>query len=264
MMNGFLSSAWKRERMIALAGLAAITLIAWVYVIHAAGSETSMVSSGMQGMSMPVMQTWLPGDFLSTFLMWTVMMAGMMMPSAAPMILTFLGISRRRQTDQAALPSTLTFILGYLAAWALFSAVATLMQWGLRAANLMSPAMAGANPVFQGTLVILAGIYQCTPLKKACLSSCRTPLGFLMAEWRDGSGGAFRMGVHHGVDCVGCCWLLMALFFAVGVMNLLWSAIIATVVLLEKVIPGGLWISRLIGVLAMGWGALLIVHAAGM
>ena len=264
MMNGFLSSALKRERMITLASLAAITLLAWAYVIHAAGRATSMDSSGMQEMSMPIVQTWQPGDLLSTFLMWTVMMAGMMMPSAAPMILTFLGISQRRQSDQAALPPTLTFILGYLAAWALFSTVATLMQWALHAANVMSRAMAGANPVFEGTLVILAGIYQFTPLKKACLSSCRTPLGFLMAEWRDGSGGAFRMGMHHGIYCVGCCWLLMALFFAVGVMNLLWSAIIAGVVLLEKVIPGGPWISRLIGVLAMAWGALLIVHAVGM
>ena len=264
MMNGFLSGARKRERMTALAGLAAITLFAWIYVIHAAGSETGMNSTGMRGMSMPVIQTWQPGDFLSTFLMWTVMMAGMMMPSAAPMILAFLEVSRRRQPDHAALPSAVTFILGYLAAWASFSAVAALMQWGLQAANVLSPRMAGANPVFDGTLVILAGIYQFTPLKKACLFSCRTPLGFLIAEWRDGSGGAFGMGVHHGVYCVGCCWLLMALLFVVGVMNILWSAIIAGVVLLEKAIPGGSWISRLIGALAIAWGALLLVHAAGM
>jgi predicted metal-binding membrane protein len=264
MLNDLLAPAGQRDRLIAVTGLTAITVLAWVYMIHAAGSTANMDGSGMQGMSMPVMQTWRLNDFLLTFLMWVVMMAGMMMPSAAPMILAFLAVKRRRQADPASLTATLFFVLGYLAAWVLFSAAATLLQWGLHTANLLSPAMAVANPFFNGTLLLLAGAYQFTPLKNACLSSCRTPLGFLITEWRDGARGAFTMGARHGRYCVGCCWLLMALLFAVGVMNLLWGAIIAVMVLFEKVARGGQWMSRAIGLLAMAWGAWLLVQAIGI
>lgn len=264
MLNGFTSTTWKRDRWIAVISLAMITVLAWVYLIDAAGGMTNMDAGGMLGMSISIMQAWRLNDFLLTFLMWTVMMAGMMMPSAAPMILTFLGIKRQRQPDQSSLPSAFVFVLGYLAAWTLFSVAATLIQWGLHAANLLSPAMVGINPSLNGTLLILAGIYQFTPLKNICLSSCRTPLGFLIAEWRDDVRGIFRMGARHGVYCVGCCWLLMTLLFAVGVMNLLWSAILTGIILLEKVAPGGQWISRVIGLLAMGWGAWLLVQIVGV
>lgn len=263
-LNSFLSTAGKRDRLITVASLIAITMLAWVYMIHAATNMASMDASRMQGMSMPAMQIWHINDFLLTFLMWIVMMAGMMIPSATPMILTFLSVKRQRQADQTSLPATFIFVLGYLAIWALYSAAATLLQWGLHSANLLSPAMAGANPFFNGTLLILAGIYQFTPWKNACMLSCRTPLGFLIAEWRDGARGAFAMGARHGIYCVGCCWLLMALLFAVGVMNLLWGAIITGVVLLEKVVQGGQWISRTIGLLAMAWGVWLLVQTIGM
>jgi predicted metal-binding membrane protein len=264
MLSDFPSTAWKRDRLIALTGLIAITVLAWIYLIHMAGNQTDMAASGMPGMSMPIMPAWHASDFLLTFMMWTAMMAGMMMPSATPMILTFVGIKRQRQPDRASLPITFIFALGYLAAWVLFSAAATLIQWGLHAANLLSPMLAVDSPVLNGTLLILTGIYQFTPWKNACLSSCRTPLGFLIAEWRDGARGALNMGARHGVYCVGCCWLLMALLFTVGVMNLLWSAIIAGIVLFEKIAPRGQWISRAIGLLALAWGAVLLVQALGI
>jgi predicted metal-binding membrane protein len=264
MLKRFPSTAWKRDRLMAVAGLIAITALAWIYLIHTAGNKADMDTSGMQGMSMLVMQAWHTSDFLLTFLMWTVMMAGMMMPSATPMILTFVGIKRQRRPDQVSLPATFIFVLGYLAAWVLFSAAATLIQWGLHTANLLSPMMATDSPFLNGTLLILAGIYQFTPWKNACLSSCRTPIGFLITEWRDGARGAFTMGARHGVYCVGCCWLLMALLFTVGVMNLLWSAIIAGIVLFEKIAPSGQWISRAIGLLALAWGALLLVQNLGI
>lgn len=264
MPNGLAYMGSNRDRVIAAASLAAITALAWIYMMRAAGSTTGMVTHAMQGMSVPNMQAWQISDVLMTFLMWTVMMAGMMLPSAAPIILTFIGMRRLRQPDRAALPAAFVFVLGYLAAWVLFSATATLIQQGMLAENLLSPALAGISPFVNGMLLILAGIYQFTPLKNACLSSCRTPLGFLIAEWRDSVRGTFAMGARHGAYCIGCCWLLMALLFVVGIMNLLWSAIIAGLVLFEKIVPGGQRASRAIGLLAMAWGAMLIVQTMGI
>jgi predicted metal-binding membrane protein len=141
---------------------------------------------------------------------------------------------------------------GYLAVWIGFSLGATLVQWGLQSKAWLSPTLTSVRPLVAGLLLLLAGVYQFTPLKHACLTRCRTPLGFLLAEWRDGTAGGLAMGLRHGVYCVGCCGLLMALLFAVGVMNLLWVILIAAYVLLEKVSPGGWWFSRAIGVLLVG------------
>jgi predicted metal-binding membrane protein len=260
MLAQFTATALKRDRLIALAGLMAITALAWIYMIHLA---SGMDTNSMGEMSMPATQVWQNGDALLTFLMWTVMMAAMMIPSATPMILTFVAAKRRRQPDQTSIPVTMAFLLGYLVSWVLFSAFATLAQWGLRSAALLSPEMISVSPFFSGMLLIVAGIYQFTPLKNICLSSCRTPLGFLMTEWREGTDGALMMGVRHGVYCVGCCWLLMALLFVAGVMNLLCSALIAGIVLIEKIVPGGQWVSRAIGSLVVGWGVWFLVQGLG-
>ena len=263
MLAQLTATALKRDRLIALAGLMAITALAWTYMIHLASDMTGMDTSSMGEMSMPAMQVWQSGGTLLTFLMWTVMMAAMMIPSATPMILTFVAAKRQRQPNQTSIPATIAFLLGYLVSWVLFSAFVTLAQWGLRSAALLSPEMISASPFFSGMLLIVAGIYQFTPLKNICLSSCRTPLGFLMNEWREGTDGALMMGVRHGLYCVGCCWLLMALLFVAGVMNLLWSALIAGIVLIEKIIPGGERVSRAIGLLGVGWGVWLLVQGFG-
>jgi predicted metal-binding membrane protein len=260
MLAQLTANALKRDRLIALGGLTAITALAWIYMIHLASGMTGMDTDSMGEMSMPATQVWQSGDALLTFLMWIVMMAAMMIPSATPMILTFIGIKRQQQPDQTSIPATTAFLLGYLIAWVLFSAFVTLAQWGLRSAALLSPEMISVNPFFSGMLLIVAGIYQFTPLKNICLSSCRTPLGFLMTEWREGTDGALMMGVRHGLYCVGCCWLLMALLFVAGVMNLLWSALIAGIVLIEKIVPGGEWVSRAIGLLVAGWGVWFLVQ----
>ena len=139
------------------------------------------------------------------------------------------------------------FLVGYLAAWAAFSAAATVAQEGLRSAALLSPEMSTINPWIGRVLLIGAGIFQWSPLKNACLRQCRSPLGFLLTEWRDGRGGALRMGWRHGLYCVGCCWLLMALLFVVGVMNLVWVAAIAGFVIVEKIAPAGLVLGRAAG-----------------
>jgi len=256
-----------RGRVVVIVCLVATTLIAWVYVLRLASSMTGMgmgsnVGMGISNMemSMPNTQSWQSGDIILTFLMWSVMMVAMMTPSATPMILTFVRVKRQRHPDQNLIPMTIVFLLGYLIMWTSFSAGATLVQWGLHSATLLSPKTLRVSPVFGGILLILAGVYQFTPLKNACLSHCRTPLGFLMTERREGTRGTFIMGLRHGIYCVGCCWLLMTLLFVAGVMNLLWVALIAGYVLVEKVVPAGKLVSQVIGLFMVGWGAWLLIR----
>jgi len=249
----------KRDRIIVIAGLAAVTALAWVYVFQIASSVTGMDVNSAQ-MSMPRSQAWQSADIALTFMMWAVMMVAMMTPSATPMILMFARVNRQRQANHESAPPTIVFLLGYLLVWISFSAAATFVQWGLHSAALLSPEMISVTPLVGGVLLLLAGIYQFTPLKRICLTRCRTPLSFLMTEWREGTRGALIMGVRHGITCVGCCWLLMALLFVGGVMNLLWVALLAGSVLLEKVVQAGQWVSRAIGVLTIGWGAWLLIQ----
>ncbi len=262
MLTEIVVAALKRDRIIVIAGLTAVTALAWAYVIQFASSMTGMDINAI-GMSMPTTQAWRSGDVLLTFLMWAVMMVAMMTPSATPMILLFARVSRQRQADRMPLLGTMAFLLGYLILWGSFSAGATLVQWGLHSAALLSPELIRISPALGGMLLILAGVYQFTPLKHICLSQCRTPLSFLMTEWREGMRGALIMGVRHGLYCVGCCWLLMTLLFVAGVMNLLWVALIAGYILVEKAAPAGQWISRAIGGLAVGWGVWLLLRALG-
>src|SRR5262245_37023928 len=192
--------------------------------------------------------------------MWWIMMIGMMLPSAAPMILTFAAINRSRRARRQPYTPTALFTAGYLLAWGGFSLVATFVQWILEQASLLAPmAMKATSPLLGGLLFIAAGLYQLTPLKRACLRSCRSPFDFVVNHWRDGAGGALRMGVSHGLYCLGCCWVLMALLFAVGAMNLVWVAALAVVVLVEKLFPAGDWIGRIGGLLLIAWGVRLVV-----
>ena len=242
-----------RDRIIVICGLAVITALAWAYVSHlAAGMRSTDV--GME-MVTPRMQVWGVADFILTLIMWAVMMVAMMTPSATPMVLMFAGVNRRRREQQAPYAPTGVFLLGYLVVWAGFSVLATAAQWALHSASLLSPSMAGTSPLLGGGLLLAAGIYQWTPLKHACLSKCRSPLGFVLSEWREGRWGSFTMGLKHGGYCAGCCWSLMALLFVAGVMNLIWVAAIAGFVLLEKVAPAGDRVGRVAGVLLIIWGA---------
>jgi predicted metal-binding membrane protein len=149
------------------------------------------------------------------------------------------------------------FLAGYLVLWTAFSFAATLAQWGLHCLALISPKMAGTSPVLGGLLLVTAGIYQWTPLKRACLKHCRTPLQFFLTCWQDGTAGAFLMGLRHGIYCLGCCWLLMAILFAVDVMNLVWIAALNVLVLVEKIIPRGFWLAKAAGLFLMVWGGWL-------
>ncbi len=261
-----------------VAGLLAITALAWAYMLYlAAGMDMSgmqgmqgmsdmkdMDMSGMPGMAAvagPQLQPWTPVDFALMFLMWAVMMVAMMLPSAAPMVLAFARVSRQAQRAREPYVPTAVFLLGYLAVWSAFSLLATALQWGLHTATLLSPMMVSTSPLLSGALLIAAGVFQWMPLKHACLRHCRSPLGFILNEWRDGAGGALLMGVRHGTFCLGCCWALMALLFVAGVMNLLWVAFIAAFVLVEKIVPRGHLVGQVAGVLLVGWGIWLIAAA---
>jgi predicted metal-binding membrane protein len=183
----------------------------------------------------------------------------MMTPTAIPMLLFSTKVTRQKHPGKQPYLKTSLFLLGYLIVWAGFSLLATLAQWGLSNAALVSASLVQATPLVGGLILIAAGAFQFSPIKDACLSHCRTPVGFIMTEWRKGKSGALWMGIKHGAYCVGCCWLLMALLFAVGVMNLLWMAIITIFVLIEKIAPGGEQIGKSAGVLFFIWGIWMIV-----
>jgi predicted metal-binding membrane protein len=263
-MSAALEAVLRRDRAIGLAGLVAIAALAWLWLVHMAlGMEHEAMGHAAMGMAMPQMAPWGPVDLLLLFTMWAVMMVAMMLPSAAPMVLVFTAVNRRRAEHARPLARTGIFVLGYVIVWAAYSAAAAAAQWALHAAALLSPAMVATSPYLAGAILVAAGVFQWTPLKQACLAGCRSPLSFLMTDWREGARGALRMGVRHGAYCVGCCWLLMALLFVAGVMNLLWVAAIAAFVLLEKVVPRGEWVGRVAGVLLVVAGLLVMLGGGG-
>jgi predicted metal-binding membrane protein len=240
-----LEALLKRDRAIVLGGLVGLSALAWAYMGYLAWDMPQMGMS--MELTMPRMQAWGAVDLILLFVMWTVMMVAMMVPSAAPMILLFATINRRRQAQQHPFVPTLVFLGGYILVWTGFSVLATLAQWGLHEAALLSPMMVSTSPVLGGLLLVAAGVFQWTPLKYTCLKHCRSPLGFLMTDWREGTRGALSMGLKHGSYCTGCCWFLMALLFVAGVMNLLWVATITAFVLVEKIVPRGDVVGRIAG-----------------
>jgi predicted metal-binding membrane protein len=236
-----------RDRWIVSFGLAAVVTIAWIYLVSVAAGMHSMADqAAMASMGMPEMGSWGFREGVALFVMWAVMMVGMMLPSAAPMILLVLRVYRRRGDSRSRLHGFL-FVGGYLLAWAAFSAVAAALQILLHRAALLTPEMVAHSAIFAAAILLVAGVYQWLPAKDACLAHCRAPLASLTKHWREGTWGALEMGAHHGLFGVGCCWALMALLFAVGVMNLLWVALIAAFVLAEKIAPPALRLSRLAG-----------------
>ena len=231
----------RRDRAVVLVNLIGLTLLAWLYLVWDAAHMMDMAG-------MPMTASWTFGHFVMMFLMWAIMMVGMMIPSASPMILLYAQLARKHAEHGHLLPRIWIFTGGYLAVWTGFSLLATVMQMLLEQAALMSPMMIANNTTLSGLLLIVAGIYQWLPWKEACLKRCRAPLQFFIMNWRSGRLGAFHMGFEHGAFCVGCCWGLMLLLFVGGVMNLLWIAVIAGFVLLEKVLPAGALTGRIAGI----------------
>jgi predicted metal-binding membrane protein len=254
-----LEAVLRRDRTVVLAGLAALTLVAWVYLLRVARDmvATNPMDMSMH-MAMPQLRSWAPVEVLILFAMWVVMMVAMMVPSVAPLVLLFVR-AHRQQADGHAGGSAATLVLGYLLVWTGFSLLATLATWGLQSAALLSPMLVSTSPLLGGVLLVVAGAFQFTPLKRSCLTRCRSPMSFLMAEWRAGQWGTLVLGVKHGFYCVGCCWLLMALLFVAGIMNLLWVAALAVLVLIEKVAPKGELLGRVAGVVLIFAGGVLLL-----
>jgi predicted metal-binding membrane protein len=249
-----------RDRMIVLSGLTAAVTLAWAYVLCLSWGMEHM-DAGVATAIMPSMTNWGAIDLLLVLMMWAIMMAAMMLPSIVPMVLFFTSLSRQRRAQQLPYVHTSVFVLGYLVVWSGFSVFATLTQWGLLEARLVTPMMVSATPLLGGSLLVIAGVFQFTPLKRACLSKCASPLGFLLTEWRDGTLGAWIMGLRHGAYCVGCCWLLMALLLVFGVMNVLWIAVLSSYVVLEKMLPQVRWLPFAEGLLMVGWGIAVAMKA---
>ncbi len=218
-------------------GLGALSALAWWYLwrMPVGGGASIYGMAGMAGMAgmpgMSMASPWSPAQLWLTFLMWAVMMVAMMLPSAAPMVAMYARVAEGRGASPRM--RVWLFAGGYVAVWIAFSAGATAAQAALDQAAMLTGAMRVA-PLMGGVILALAGAYQLSPLKRRCLRQCQSPLGFLMSHWRDGRAGAIAMGLRHGVLCVGCCWMLMALLFVAGVMNLLWVAVLTGFVLIER------------------------------
>jgi len=210
--------------------------------------------------AMPMTPEWTITDFLLLFLMWLVMMIAMMTPSVAPLILIFAVVNRKRKQESRPFVNTVYLMAGYFLVWAVFSLAATSLQWLLQQISLLNPEMKTTSKILGSVILIAAGAFQFAPLKHTCLQHCRTPLDFVLHHWKEGKQGALRMGIENGFYCLGCCWMLMVLLFAAGIMNLLWVAIIALFVLFEKISPQIKWISYAAGFALIVYGVLLLVR----
>ena len=198
-------------------------------------------------------------DFLILFLMWSVMMTAMMLPSILPATTIFTAFNQRKKVHSQPYVKTYIFVIAYLSAWVACSSLFALTQLGLSITGVLDKAMKMNNPLLSGSILLLAGIYQWTPLKEVCLRQCRSPLGFFIERWRKGHWGAIYMGWRYGLFCVGCCWALMAIMFAVGAMNVLWMAILSIFALGEKISPQSKFLRNIAGVLLVCWGSYLLL-----
>lgn len=255
-MNAHPRSAPRRlHRTLTFAALFAIAAIAWVGLVRGEAAMTSMAADGPLGALMRLMMR--PSDslpyFLGAALMWVIMMIGMMTPAVVPMAVVLRSVDRGPHCERV----TLLFAGGYLVAWSLFAVLAALLQLSLHARGLLEGHLLAVSAQGAGLLLLVAGIYQLTPWKAACLRHCRSPIGFFLEHWSPGAWGAVRMGLRHGFYCVGCCWMLMLLMFVGGAMSVLTMAALCGFILAERLLPPGPWVSRIPGATMIAWGATL-------
>ncbi|HWY60870.1 MAG TPA: DUF2182 domain-containing protein [Rhizomicrobium sp.] len=254
---------WLRPRVVVVFALVLLTLIAWAYLLWVRAEMMapspdmpSMTAAEMAAMASPGFMPWSAGHFFFIFAMWAVMMVGMMLPTVTPMLLLYTRLAEMNNSSGRMFASTAWFAAGYLLAWTGFSLLATLAQYNFERFALLTPMMQSANQTFGGAVLIAAGLYQWTPLKSACLSQCRAPLSFIQRHggFRTDKLHTLRLGILHGAYCVGCCWVLMALLFVGGVMNIFWIAGLMIFMLAEKILPGGWILSKIAGVAAIAGG----------
>lgn len=244
------------QRVWVIGGLGLLTLAGWVWIVPMALDMYGPMTGWSAWMMSP---SWGVGRLILLWLMWAVMMAAMMLPSAIPLLLLYDTVQRKRLGVAHRTLAVYMMAAGYLFAWALFSVGATVLQRVLSRLLILNPMMEMPDRTIVGITLLVAGGYQLTPWKSACLATCRSPLAFVMQRWRRGHAGAFRMGTEHGAYCVGCCWALMLLLFAGGVMNLTVIVALTTVVLIEKLLPMGVLAARLLAVLLLTAGLWCVV-----
>ena len=262
----------RRDRIVIILALTSLTALAWAYLLWLSADMgmggmdmpgLRMIPSGM-GLMIPAQMPWRAMEFAFVFAMWTVMMVGMMTPSAMPMILMYARVGRETEPQAAPLSATVWFAAGYFLVWTAFALLATFVQWAFERTAVLDSAMASTSNVVGGLLFIAAGSYQWTRLKDVCLTQCQTPFAFLMRQggFRRDAFGSLILGIRHGAYCVGCCWALMALLLVGGAMNVLWIVVLALLIVLEKVTPSGRLIAHLAGIVLLSGGAWLL--ATGM
>ena len=256
--NSIADKVIKRDRNIVITGLSAVILATAIYTISMAQAYNGMAAAMLQQHDHA---THGSDSFMNLFIMWTMMQVAMMSPTAVPMVLMHTKVERNRYPERSPVLRTTLFLFGYILVWAAFSAVFAWIQILLQSMTLLSPAMASTSPWLAGGILVAGGLFQFSKLKEGCLTQCRSAVTYFMLEWREGDAGALLMGLKHGVHCVGCCWILMALLFVAGVMNLLWMAIITAFVLIEKLMPKGDLFGRIGGMVMVIWGIAIIVFA---
>jgi predicted metal-binding membrane protein len=262
----------RHDRVVVIVALATLTAVAWGYVLWLA-ADMDMSATGMSGLRMipagvglmaPALSPWHWYEFVLVLVMWIVMMVGMMTPSAAPMILVYTRVGRLAIRQGTPFAAVGWFVAGYLLVWSGFSLAATAAQWALERTTLLDSSMGTSSTGLGAIVLIAAGVYQWTSLKERCLRRCQAPFTFIQQQggFRRNARGALLLGLKHGAYCLGCCWVLMALLFVGGVMNILWIAAIAILVLAEKVMPPGWLISRISGLGFVASGGWLLLRSA--
>ena len=289
-MNNKPLQAPLKDRMIVYIGVAIVLLVSWFYILgmgwhmntlplvdNSAGMNMDMPSEAMtmdKPMSMnekdiithvltwmpPMSNMWLLSDFFLLFMMWAVMMIAMMTPSILPMLMLFTALNSRKKAQGQESTSSMILLAGYLSSWVLFSLFITMPQYYLHTNGFLNMMMEPMHAYLAAFVLILAGVYQFTPYKDACLNVCQSPLSFLTNNWQDGKLGAFIIGYKHGFYCVGCCWALMLTLFALGVMNILWVIVLTVFVLFEKLSYNyPLIYRRIVGAFLITWGFIIVV-----
>jgi predicted metal-binding membrane protein len=249
MRGAGVAGGW-RDRLLALSFVGAIIGLSWLYLLRMGGA-VPQGQAGMGGMIMPATMPSLPEQIAAAVIMWSIMMTAMMLPTALPATTLFDGLTQRRAPRLLPLWTTGFFVAGYLAVWVGYSVAAAAGQVALSRAALLTPMLQSSSRVLSVAILLAAGVFQFTALKEKCVTQCRAPLAFFLAEWRDGKAGALMLGLKHGGYCVGCCWALMAMMFVLGAMNLLWMAALTLLMLVEKVAPAPWRVSQATGVVLL-------------
>ncbi len=251
-----------RDSFLIITALVLVSLLAWVVTVREMGS----MGLGMMTHSMTMGQPFSLSNAGLYIVFWGVMMVAMMFPSVAPMVVLFSTIARRKQEQNEQQdtsrpsPSVWIFVAGYTLLWTLTGGVAYAGDLAMQSLPHAFPSLRTYGSLIGGATLIIAGLYQLTPLKYLCLTQCRSPFGFLVQHWQEGARGAFRMGFYHGAYCLGCCWSLMAVMFVMGTMNLVWMGILSLVIFVEKIVPHGLNMGKAVGVGLIGLGLLMAVY----